>query len=192
MTDSGSSTSLSRSPSPASETWSAPILITVAEEAPRLPGRLVQALQVQGSPLVREAQSGHSQQALWNAAGAVEQSPQPQPTGCACMRTEHAPQRQPAAWDRAETPEVQAGQRHDLPQVRLHEMQEHPGELAAGRATALLPRLTPCAVRAGEVDDAPPTKFPAGTKNASALLATKASTEAPSTVMDFIVSWQGS
>lgn len=190
MTDSGSSTSLSRSPAllpAASDTWPAPaILITVADEAPRLAGRLVQTLHVQGSPVAREEQSEHSQQAPWNATGAGEQSPQPQPSGCACMRTEHAPQRQLASWDRPETPEEQDGHRHDLPQVRVHEMQEHPAPWAAARATTLLLLLTLlCPVR-GEVDEAPPTKFPTGAKKASAFLATNASTAAPNTAMDFM------
>lgn len=115
------------------------MLITVADEAPRLPGRLVQALHVQGSPLARKEQSEQLQQALWNAAGPGEHSPQPQPVGCACMRTEHAPQRHPAPWDRAEIPpEEQDGQRHDLPQVPLHKPQEHPEARGLARATMLL------------------------------------------------------
>lgn len=187
MTDSGSSASLALSPS-ASDICP-PILITVADEAPRLPGRLVHAVHVQGSPLAREEQSGQLQQALWNAAGAGEHSPQPQPAGCACMRTEHAPQRQPAACDRAESPDEQDGQRHDLPHVpALHEGQEHPPETrAAARAPMLLLLLTLCAVRAGEVGEAPPTKLPAGTKKASACLTTRARTAAPSTATHFMV-----
>lgn len=192
MTDSGSSASLALSPSPASDTCPAPILIAVADEAPRLPGRLAQAPHAQEQPCVLAAeapQSGHSHEAPWNAAGAGEHSPQPQPTACACMRTEHEPQRQPAACDRDESPEAQDGQLHDFPQVpALHEGQEHPPETrAAPRAPMLLLLLTLCAVR-GEAGDAPPTKLPTGAKKASACLATKASTAPPSTAIDFMVS----
>lgn len=99
------------------------------------------------------------------------------------MRTEQAPQRQPAPWDRAETPEEQEGQAQDLPCAGLHEVQEHPAPWAAARATVprlLLLLLTACWVRRSEAeDDAPPTtKLPAGMKKASTSLAANATAAA--------------
>lgn len=187
MTESGSSMSLARSPSPASDTWSAPILITVADEALRLLVRLPHVQDTPQSAHLREAlQSGHLHEALWNAAGAVEQSPQPQPCGCAFMRKEHAPLRRPAPRDRAETPGEQDGQLHDLPWARLHELQEHPVMWAAARAIVLLLLLLTLSLRETEVDDAPPTKLPAGRKKASAWLAARTSAAATDSVVDFM------
>lgn len=84
MTDSGSSASRCRRPSPAADTCPAPVIrITVAEEAPLLPpARPAQALHAQASPCALEQppQSGQLHEEPWNAAGAAgAQSPQPHP-----------------------------------------------------------------------------------------------------------------
>ncbi len=191
MTDSGSSASRVRSPSPGADTCpSAPMLITVAK-APRRPGRVVQTLHMQGAPraLEQPPQSGQLQEDPLNAAGAAgEQSPQPQPAPWACMRTAHAPQRQPAPWDRAETPVEQDGQLHDLPQARLQEGQEHPLPRVKAPATAvpLPPSLKPCRPTRA-VEEAPFTRPAAGTKNASTSFAAQARAAATKAV-DFICS----
>lgn len=178
--------------SPSCSDWPLPMPITVNLEAARCPFPLaMQALHVQGRPCAEVlTHLEHLQEHPWKAPllSVDEQSPQPQPSGCACMRTEQAPQRHPPPWDRAETAakDEQEGHMQEHPWAPLgeHEEQEHPAA-----CDAAVPRLCCAEVDEdkGEVENAPPATTPAGMKNASALLATSASTAAPITPVGFMV-----
>lgn len=137
---------------------------------------------------------GHLHDDPWKAPllpSVDEQSPQPQPCGCACMRTEQAPQRHPAQWDSPEraAEDVQEGHVQDLPWAPLgeHEEQEHPVPCEAAALRLCCRPIEEVEEDKREVGNAPGVITPAGMKKASASLATSASVAAPIRSVGFMV-----
>lgn len=183
MTDPGWAATLSLSAAPASDTSSpappAPMNVT-DEPFLQLPQRQTAACVRADAPGAQQAQVHDFP---WNADGVGEHSPQPHPTGWACMRTEQLPQRHPTSWDRLDTEDDEhEGQPHEhLPGV--HEQHERPVPFEARELLllALLTRLVLLGRAEREVEDAPPliARPAEGMTNASASLPAKARVAAP-------------